>query len=310
MNRGQGRRAIFPDDRYYQAFLETLAEAHQRFKCVIHAYCLMGDHYHLLIETPLANLGRIMRHINGVYTQRHNRLKKTDGPLFQGRYKAILVDRDVYLLQLTRYIHRNPIEMKRPTVSQLSEYHWSSYPAYIGKAKPQKWLEREMTYHMLDSKQRYKGYATYISQGVDEETAQLYNKGNQAAVIGDKNFKSWVYEELLPELESEDRGRILQSNITITDITSAIAEFYGTNEKEIRKVIKGPQKGSEARKIAMYLSQEVAAAKLSEIADYFNLNHNGSVSFITHQIRVKKREDASLRRKIDRLIKNVVKKAT
>jgi REP element-mobilizing transposase RayT len=206
MNRGRGRQAIFPDDRYYQAFLETLAEAHQRFKCVIHAYCLMGNHYHLLIETPLPNLGRIMRHINGVYTQRHNHLKKTDGPLFRGRYKAILADRDVYLLQLTRYIHRNPIEMKRPTVSQLSEYHWSSYPAYIGKAKPQEWLEREMTYHMLGSKQRYKGYATYISQGVDEETAQIYNKGNQAAVIGDKNFKSWVYEELLPELETLRAG--------------------------------------------------------------------------------------------------------
>lgn len=310
MNRGQGRQSIFPDDRYYQAFLETLAEAHQRFKCIIHAYCLMGNHYHLLMETPLANLGRIMRHINGVYTQRHNRLKKTDGPLFRGRYKAILVDRDAYLLQLTRYIHRNPIEMKRPMVSQLSEYRWSSYPAYIGKAKPQKWLARETTYDMLGSKQRYKGYATYISQGIDEETAQIYNKGNQASIIGDKRFKSWVYEELLPELEAEDKGRILQSNITITDITRAIAELYGTNEKEIRKVIKGPQKGSEARKMAMYLSQEVAAARLCEIADYFNLNHNGSVSFITHQIRAKKRENTSFRRKIDRLVKEIVKKVT
>ena len=69
-----------------------------------------GDHYHLLIEPPEANLGRIMRHINGVYTQRHNRMKKTDGSLFRGRYKAILVDADNYLLQLSRYIHRNPID--------------------------------------------------------------------------------------------------------------------------------------------------------------------------------------------------------
>ncbi|MDH5803441.1 MAG: transposase [Gammaproteobacteria bacterium] len=73
----------------------------------------MGNHYHLLIETPNANLGRIMRHINGVYTQRYNHLKRTDGPLFRGRYKAILADRDAYLLQLSRYIHRNPIDMKR-----------------------------------------------------------------------------------------------------------------------------------------------------------------------------------------------------
>ena len=76
MNRGRGRQNVFHDEPYYQAFLDTLAEVHQRFNCVFHAYCLMGNHYHLLIETPDANLGRIMRHINGVYTQRYNRLKK------------------------------------------------------------------------------------------------------------------------------------------------------------------------------------------------------------------------------------------
>jgi len=79
----------------------------------------MSNHYHLLIETPNANLGRIMRHINGVYTQRYNRLRNIDGPLFRGRYKAILVDQDAYLLQLSRYIHRNPIDMKQPLVDSL-----------------------------------------------------------------------------------------------------------------------------------------------------------------------------------------------
>ena len=133
MNRGRARQAIFQDERYYQAFLDTLAEAYQRFHCIIHAYCLMGNHYHLLLETPNANLSRIMRHINGVYTQRHNRLKHTDAPLFHGRYKAILVDKDAYLLQRSRYIHRNPIDMKQPMVRNLHDYQWSSYPAYTAK---------------------------------------------------------------------------------------------------------------------------------------------------------------------------------
>ena len=122
MNRGRGRKTIFKEKEHYLAFLETVEEASNRFQSIVHAYCLMGNHYHLLIETPLANLGRVMRHINGVYTQRYNRLKKTDGPLFRGRYKAILVDRDAYLLQLTRYIHRNPLEMKRPLVDALAAY--------------------------------------------------------------------------------------------------------------------------------------------------------------------------------------------
>ena len=79
MNRRRGRQCIFLNDDYYQAFLATLEEAFMRFGCIIYAYCLMGNHYHLLIETPQANLSRIMRHINGVYTQRYNRMKRTDG---------------------------------------------------------------------------------------------------------------------------------------------------------------------------------------------------------------------------------------
>ena len=112
MNRGRGRQAIFHDEAYFRAFLDTLAESHERFDAIIHTYCLMTNHYHLLVQTPRANLDRIMRHINGIYTQRYNRLRKTDGPLFRGRYKAILVDADAYLLQLSRYIHRNPVEVK------------------------------------------------------------------------------------------------------------------------------------------------------------------------------------------------------
>ena len=85
MNRGRGRQQIFHGEPYYQAFLTTLSEAHQRFGLEIHAYCLMGNHYHLLLCTPRGNLSRCMRHINGLYTQRYNRLKKTDGPLFRQR---------------------------------------------------------------------------------------------------------------------------------------------------------------------------------------------------------------------------------
>ncbi|MBL1260698.1 MAG: transposase [Thiotrichaceae bacterium] len=92
MNRGRGRQGIYTADEYYHAFLKCLKEAHQLFGLEIHAYCLMGNHYHLLVKTPWGNLSRAMRHINGVYTQRHNRLKKTNGSLFRGRYKAILVD--------------------------------------------------------------------------------------------------------------------------------------------------------------------------------------------------------------------------
>jgi len=117
----------------YLTFLDCLAQAHTRFGIEVQAYCLMGNHYHLLIKTPRGNLGRAMRHINGVYTQHHNQLKKTDVPLFRGRYKAINIDAASYLTQVSRYIHRNPVDMKKPLVEVLLDHPWSSYPAYLNK---------------------------------------------------------------------------------------------------------------------------------------------------------------------------------
>ena len=103
MNRGRGggRINIFHSEDYYLAFLRALEKSVNRFGIIIHAACLMTNHCHLLIETPHANLSRTMRHINGVYTQRHNRLAKSDGPIFRGRFKSLLLDKDAYLLHLS-----------------------------------------------------------------------------------------------------------------------------------------------------------------------------------------------------------------
>ncbi len=250
-----------------------------------------------------------MRHINGVYTQRHNRLKSTDGPLFRGRYKSILVEEDAYLLQLSHYIHRNPIEMERPLVRELAAYHWSSYPAYIGKTKAPAWLYRETTYSMLGHKQRYKGDANYVMGGVDEEISQYYNQGNQTSIIGTKAFKEYVYETLLRELEAEKRGQMIAPNVSMNMIIQGVAKTYRTSPERLVKVVKGPQKGgNEARKIAMHLCQEMAALKLKDIAERFGLAHVGSVSFITHQVRKKKREDHALRIKLIILLRVLLNK--
>ena len=130
MSRGQGRQNVYHGERYYEYFLDCLEQAHKRFALEVHAYCLMSNHYHLLVRTPRGNLSRCMRHINGVYTQHHNFLKRTDGTLFRGRYKAINIEASSYLLEVSRYIHRNPVEMSKPLVKEFEQYRWSSYPAY------------------------------------------------------------------------------------------------------------------------------------------------------------------------------------
>ena len=110
MNRRGRRRFIFNTDDQRHYFLALLGEVYTRYQAEMHAYCLMDNHYHLLIRTPEANLQRVMRHVNGLYTQYFNRTESKDGALFRGRYKAILVDADTHWLELSRYIHRNPLE--------------------------------------------------------------------------------------------------------------------------------------------------------------------------------------------------------
>src|SRR6266511_5754104 len=137
-SRGDRQEAIFEDDQDRTAFLNVLSEVVSRFRWRCHAYCLMGNHYHLMIETPEANLTKGMRHLNGVFTQWSNRRHKRGGHLFQGRYKAILVDRDSYFLELARYIVLNPVRagmVKHPRL-----WAWSSYGTTIATSPTPLWL--------------------------------------------------------------------------------------------------------------------------------------------------------------------------
>ena len=121
MNRGRRGEDVFSDREDFGNFLTVLQEAALMFKARVAAYCLMPNHYHFLLQTPAGNLSRVMRHINGVYTQRYNRRWNTDGQLFRGRFKSILAEEDVYLLQLLSYIHKNPILAN--LVKNIQEYH-------------------------------------------------------------------------------------------------------------------------------------------------------------------------------------------
>ena len=131
-SRGNARQRVFRDDEDRETFLATLAWVVERFGWRCHAYCLMDNHVHLLIETPLPNLSRGMRQLNGVYTQRFNRRHRKVGHLFQGRFKAILVEKEGYLLELARYIVLNPVRAKM--VKTPERYPWSSYRAMVGLA--------------------------------------------------------------------------------------------------------------------------------------------------------------------------------
>lgn len=132
--RGDRREPIYEDDQDRTEFLCLLSAVSQQHNWLCHAYCLMGNHYHLLVETPEGNLSRGMRQLNGVYTQKHNRRHGRVGHVFQGRYKAILVEKESYLLELARYIVLNPVRARM--VHTPVEWPWSSYRATVGLEAP------------------------------------------------------------------------------------------------------------------------------------------------------------------------------
>ncbi len=124
MNRGRRRENVFYSDEDRRTFLSLLSDLHDKFHVKIHAYCLMGNHYHLLLNTPLPNLSRAIRHLGGVYTQEFNRAHRKEGALFRGRYRSKLIDSDEYLTQLSRYIHLNPVDAG--IVHAPENYEWST----------------------------------------------------------------------------------------------------------------------------------------------------------------------------------------
>lgn len=136
--RGDGGEDIFTDDQDRLQFLTVLGEVVSRAGWIVHAYVLMDNHYHLLVETPNGNLSRGMRQLNGVYTQRFNSIHGSGGRVFQGRFKAILVERDGFLLELCRYLVLNPLRLK--AVKNISRYRWSSYRATAGEVQAPAWL--------------------------------------------------------------------------------------------------------------------------------------------------------------------------
>jgi REP element-mobilizing transposase RayT len=138
-SRGDRREPIYRDDGDRAAHLDVIARAMDRFDAQVLAYCLMGNHYHLVLYTRGPNLSRLMRHVNGVYTQAFNRRHGLVGHLFQGRFKAILVDRDAYLLALCRYVERNPVAAG--LAAEPGDWRWSSCRAHVGAEPTPPWLD-------------------------------------------------------------------------------------------------------------------------------------------------------------------------
>ena len=293
MNRGAGYQATFGNDHHRQLFLDLLGELHKTFKVNIHAYCLMDNHYHLLLETPLGNLSRAMRHLNGVYTQRYNREVKTDGPLFRGRFKAILIDVDTYLLNVSRYIHRNPIEAG--IVRKAERYPWSSYRAYIGQITRPPWLTTQQILSMIGVRNQALRYKGFVEAGLDEATEQFYGKKKLSPIIGTESFIQRISQGIQPHREFTNTPQ-KAIDIGIDDVIRAVAKVFNVTEAELFNVPRGRGQDNPARSAALYIASKTAGKPLGAIAEAFGLAHYGSVSGVISRFAKRIQQDKSLAR--------------
>lgn len=185
-SRGNAQQPIFLSDSDRQAFLSILSLAIKRFHWLCHAYCLMDNHYHLLIETMEANLSRGMRQLNGVYTQWFNRQHGRVGHLFQGRYKAIVVDKETYLFELCRYVVLNPV--RTAMVKHPKAWPWSSYRATAGLDIVPEFLTVDWVLGQLAKERHraYKRYQEFVREGVEGESPWQELKGQ--ILLGQPRF--------------------------------------------------------------------------------------------------------------------------
>jgi putative transposase len=305
MNRGRHGESIYNDEQDYQAFIDLLKETGSMWNIRIAAYCLMTNHYHLLIQTPKGNLDRCMRHINGIYTQRYNRKHHMDGQLFRGRYKAILVDADNYLLEIVRYIHRNPV--RAGIVKHPRDYRWSSHRGYIYESAAWKWVYKDFVLEMLDHNpaRQIKAFTDFMKQEESEEIQEFYAKKHTPSLLGGDKFIEKIKNRYFGSKRHREIPQTKYLEPAINDIQQIVSKTYKVTTDSLWKSRRGMQ--NEPRNVAIYLARSYTGKKLEEIGAEFNIDNYSTVSSIIVKIRDQKKDDKSLAKQIaqiEQIIKN------
>lgn len=308
-NRGNERRALFRDDVDRKAFLQILSQSVATYRVVLHSFVLMENHWHILAQTPLGNLGEFMRHFNISYTSHYNRRHQRVGHLYQGRYKSFLVEADAYLSQVSRYIHLNPVNVSAPKrlstgkrLQYLWAYPWSSLPGYIDANQKLDFVEYSMVLAEFggeDPPAREK-YKQQIIQDLLAGLAIRQQIVGQS-ILGGTGFVSWVRETYLgkeKDRERPDVGKIyhyLSKKVVLATVerTLALSHFL--------------QATGTARQIVMTALYTHAGLNNREIGELFGLDYS-TVSQGRKRLREKIEKDADLKmlfQKIDRELSKI-----
>ncbi len=259
MLRGNSGQKIFYRDEDYSRFYLLLQEGTTRFGYQIHAFCCMSNHVHLAIQISHIPLSKIMQNLSFRYTRWINWRRCRIGHLFQGRYKALLVDQDSYLLELTRYIHLNPV--RAGIVKKASDYPWSGHRAYIGKEDlpwlATQWVLSQFAKRLSVARERYD---EFVSEGAEEGHREEFHRGHgDVAILGDDRF---IEKVLHRKTDS------LPRRMPLNQLVVRVSRQYGLREEQLAGVSRG-RMAARARSTIGYLSMQMRSASLTEVARRF-----------------------------------------
>ena len=303
MNRGGNYRRIFCDQKDYNLFLIVLNESCRLFNAFLSSYCLMPNHYHLLLHTPEGNLSRVMRHLNGVYTQRYNKKHKRDGHLFRGRYKAVLVQGEKYLTGVVKYIHNNPVKAR--LVKNIKDYKWSSHNIYLKGKSKEKWLDVEPVLMNFSNKrgQAVNLYKEFMDEKIDTEISKFYSKKYQSSILGEESFVEWIkkhyiYSDKKPNIEIKEKRRI-QGEGMVKRINSEVCGFFGIKEESLYKSRRGGE--NIPRLMAILLTRELSGFPFPFIAKLYKINSYRTVGSNCYRFTEKLKKNKKLSKQFNRL---------
>ena len=283
-SRGNERKAVYKSQRDREKFFSYLESATERYGAVVHVFCLMDNHYHLLIETPSGNLSQIMHHINGAYTTYFNTKRERSGHLFQGRYRAILIDVDEYAKELSRYIHLNPV--RAGIAENPEEYRWSSCQYYTVKRKPPEWLKRDfiLSYFGNEPKTAMKRYRDFVRSVMDEEYKNPLAEISHSVILGGEKFIAEIKTRFLRDKQPD------RDLPTLRDLSSRPG--LGHIEKAVDSVLQQDEK--LARQVTLHMCHRHSGMKLREIGQQFGIGESG-VTQASRRIGMKAKKDKRLR---------------
>ena len=296
-SRGDEQKAVFTSQRDREKFLFYVESAVVRYGAVVHTWCLMNNHYHLLLETPVGNLSQIMRHVNGAYTTYFNVKRKRAGHLFQGRYKAILVEADAYALELSRYMHLNPV--RAGMVAKPEDYPWSSYRSYIGDSMTPGWLKTDfiLGYVGRNASMAKRTYRRFVEDLLDKEYDSPLNGTVASTVLGGEEFIRAVSELHVGQTRAARNlpaVKALARRPSMEAIIMTIKAELGDRATWLRAV-------------SLYGCQQYSGAKLRDIGTRFGIS-DAAVSQASRRVTLQAKTDRQLKKlldRIDRLLRNV-----